>query len=383
MINFEELTIKKNISTLDSVVKSNENDTLGSALSRVRSSHDAVFIFNDNEEFLGLISPFKTLYSSNLPYTTKVSSIIFKPPTITEETPIYEVVEHMLSTKIYNLPVFGKKGVVKGVIYGEDIWRKIGEDPDLLEFVGSRIDSHVPITTEATATVKDVFHKLKEKGVSRMILVDAKGVLEGIVTRGDLMHSKMKPTSRIRFSGEGSSAGYSSLAGEKIYRKNESIRRYYTSSVDSLSVDTPMSEVVKHLINSPHNSIVLVDEGNKPVDFLSIRDIIETLLFLRPKKDVKVNIRRPGNSVSDEELRRATEHLESFGRRLKKQMEIDRIEVTSEEPKSSEGRTKVFNITVTVIPVAGQALIASTNQREFIDGIQEATKLIAKQHRRS
>lgn len=101
MANIKPFTIKKYVSSLKTVVRSKGEDTLGSVLSRVNSSHEAVFIFDKQDEFLGLISPYKTLYSSNLPYTTKVSSIVFQPPLITEDMPIYTVAKHMLATKIY------------------------------------------------------------------------------------------------------------------------------------------------------------------------------------------------------------------------------------------------------------------------------------------
>ncbi len=383
MINIKEFTIKNYVSSLKSVVRSQGEDTLGSVLSRVGSSHEAVFVFDDKEEFLGLISPYQTLYSSNLPYTTKVSSIVFKPPLITKDMPIHILAKHMLASKIYNLAVFTKKGVLEGVIYGKDIWQKIIKEPDLLDYIGENIKIHSPITAPIIATVKDVFHGLKEKGVSRMILLDDKGALAGIVSRGDLMHSKMKPTSKMRFSNEGTLGGYHAYAGEKKYRKDEAISKYYSPTVDSLPADTPRLEIVRQLISSPYNSLVLIDKNKRPTGFLSTRDIIQTLLLLRPKKHVDLSIKRPSDFVSDGEMKEIRGYLEMFGKRLKKRMEIDKIDLSSTEVKSPEGHTNSFNITLIVTPLAGRSIVATTKNRKFIDGVQEATKLIMKQRRRS
>lgn len=383
MTNTQSFTIKKYLSPIDSAIRGDAQNSLGSVLSHVHSSHEAVFIFDNNNEFVGLVSPFKTLYSSNYPYTTKVSSIVFKPPAITEETPVYEVAEHMLAAKIYLLPVFSKDGQLQRVINGKDILQEIVRDSGLLEFVSSKVQLHTPITVSITASVRDVFHTLKEKGVSRMIIVDAEGDLAGIVTRSDLMRSLIKPTSKMRFPKEGTHVGFYSLAGEKKFRKEEPIRKYYTAQVDSMPDNTPKEKIVAHLIASPHNSIVLVDKFNKPTGFLSTRDILQAISFLRPEEDIPLIIKKPSNSVSDNELERAREHLWRFGRKLKKRMAIEKIEVASEEPKSANGDTKAYNLTVIVTPVSGKAFVAITKQRNYLDGIQEAIALIEKQRRRS
>lgn len=383
MANPKPSTIKKYISPLSSVPKDKAQKTLGSVLSLVHSSHEAVFIFDNNNEFLGLISPLKTLYSRNFPYTTKVSSIVFKPPAITEETPIYQVAKYMLSTKMYVLPVFNKKGDLQGVIHGKNILQGIIKDPRLLKFVSDKIKPRTPITAPVTASVKDIFYNLKEKGVSRMVLVNDEGVLSGIVTRSDLMRTLIKPTVKMRFPKEGSHVGFYSLAGEKKFRKSEPVRKYYTAFVNTLADNTPKAKIIKRLITSSHDSIVLVDKYKKPTGFLSTRDILKIIKLLRPEEGVPLSIRRPSNIVSDKELERATKHLEVFGRKLQKRIDIGKIEVSSEEIKNTKGLINIFNITVMVTPVSGKAIVATIKHRKYIDGIQEATKLIEKQRRRN
>lgn len=373
------------MTSLTSVVRGKPQETLGTTLSRVRSSHEAVFIFDKNNKFVGLISPYKTLYSRNYPYATKVSSILFRPPTtITQETPVYEVAKFMLSSKIYVLPVFDNEEEIQGVIDIRDILRGIINDEDLLKFVSKNITPHIPITAPINSSVKDIFHDLKEKGVSRMIIVNSEGDLAGIVTRNDLMQSLIKPTSKLRFPKEGSFIGLYSLAGEKKFRQTESIRKYFTVLVDSLPNITPQIEITRHLITSPHDSVVLVDKLNKPTGFLSTRDMLQAILLLGPEeKEVLLIINKPSDAVSDTELEQATEYLQTFGQKLKRRIGIEKIEVTSEEPKSSAGNTKMFNITVILTPVAGKSLVANIKNRKYLDGIQEATKIIEKQHSRS
>ncbi len=376
------LTIKNYISSLDSIKRAVSQDTLGSVLSKVNSSHSAVFIY-DQKEFEGLISPYKTLYASNFPYTTKVSSLLFYPPAILANTPIYKVAKYMLATKIYGLPVFGDDGTPIGVIYAKDILTDLIQEPSLHKALADYLRPQSPVTIPVKSLVKDVFHKLKEKGVSRLIVVDAEGDLAGIVSRRDLMRSLTKPTPKMRFPNEGTVAGRQSMAGEKVFRQEEPIRKYYTSRVFSISDKTTKEKIISGLLESPHNSVILVNGQNKPTGFLSMRDLLQAVTLLRPEEDVPLNIKKPSKAVSSEEFERAIEYLQQFGKKLKKRMEVEKIEVATTEPKSQHGNTKSFNTTLIVTPVAGKALVSTTKHKVYLDGIQQAISLIQKQYKRS
>lgn len=375
-------TIKPFISPLTTVARSDAESTLGSALSLVDSSHEAVLIFDDEDKFLGLVSLFRSLYASSFPYTTKVSSVALSPPSMTEETLVYEAAEHMLATKIYALPVFHSNGELQGIVHGKKMLQEVAKDPELLEAVSSLVEPHPPITAPASSSVRDIFSALKERGVSRMIIVDENGRLAGIVARSDLMDAFIKPTPRMRFPKEGSVVGFYSRAGEKKFRQDESIRKYYTKLVESLPDKTPIEEVVAHLITSAHNTIVLVDKQRNPTGFLSVRDILQAVALLRPEEEVPLIVRKPSEAVGDDELARAREHLERFAQKFRRRMPYKTFEVASEELQNPVGDTRAFKLTFVVTPVAGEPFVAVTKQRTFLEGVRAGTALIEKQRKR-
>lgn len=385
MTNIFVPTIKNHISSLDTVAKSNEKESLGRVLSFVDSSHSAVFVYNDDNEFQGLVSPYKTIYYRNYPYTTLVSSIVVRPPKIQKTAKFYEVAKHMVATKIYTLPVFSAEDAIEGVVKGRDIALEAVKNAESLAFIKDNVTLHTPITAPVGSLVSDVFDTLKKRGVSRMILVSDSGAMEGIVARSDLIRSVIKPTSKMRFSNEGASGAYNTLSGdgEKEARKQELVRKFSTSLVFSLPDSSSLEDVITELITSEHSSVVLVDEKKIPTGFLSMRDILQAIALMKPVEGVSIQIKRPSRSVGNEELARATKYLKEFGLKLEKRIKIKIIRVSTDEPKNPKGHTHIFDTTVTVIPVKGEALVASTQEREFFDGIQEATKQIEKQQRRS
>lgn len=370
------------IKPLDTIVKNSPDETLGSVLSQVASSHAAVFVFDSNNTFVGLISPQKTLYDSNYPYKTKISSILFKPPTITRNTPLYEVAEHMLATRIYSLPIFTANSRVEGVIYAKDILNQIKDNPQLLKLISNITKPHYPITAHKKSTVKDIYHVMKEKGVSRVILTDDERDVAGIISRSDLMHAFIKPTPKRRFAKEGTYIGFYSLAGEKKFRKDIVVLKYATAFVSTISEETPMETIISKLITSQHNSVVLIDKYDKPTGLLSTRDLLQAVSLFRPEEEVPLILKNPSHSVSSNELEMAKEHLTRFGKKLKKRMAIEKIEVAAEESKNSREQTVEFNTTLIVTPTARKSLVAITKQRGFLDGIQEATEIIERKRRR-
>ncbi len=370
------------IQDIDMVTKEHPDATLGSALSKVDSSHQAVFVYDDNGKFLGLASPYRALYTSYHPYTAKVSTILLRPPAITPDAPVYEVAEHMVSVKIYQLPVFGVDGEPIGVINGKDILQHIAQSPELLESIVGNVTLSSPITAPISAKVNDIYQLQKEKGVSRVLLVEDNGSLAGMVSRSDLMQAFIKPTEKRRFPPEGAFSGFHSRAGEKKYREDHPARSYAGGLVDTLPATTPRSEIVEHLIASPHNSIILVDGNNRPTGFLSTRDLLLAVSQLRPVADIPLIMAKP-DMVYASELDVTEEYLVQFGKKLQKRMAIEKIEVTSEEIKNTKGQVKEFDTTLIVVPVAGEPLVASGKQRRFFDSVQEAAGLIEKQRKRS
>jgi CBS domain-containing protein len=381
MDHVQRKTIADLISPLSTVRRSSPEKTLGSVLSQRDSSHAAVFIF-DKHTFLGLVSPQRALYAKNYPYTTIVSSLLTKPPMMTKQTPLYEAAEYMLSLGIYSLPVFHESGEVAGVIHAKDILQHIIDDTDMLTVISSFVKPKKPITAPRNTSVKDIYHLLKEKNVSRIVLVDDEGDLAGIVSRGDLKKAFMQPTPKERFPQEGSHIGFYSLAGEKKFRTDAPVLRYATVAVDALPDTTPKDKIVLRLVTSPYNSVVLVSNRRKPTGFLSLRDLLSMVSLFRPEDSVPLIMKKPSSSVPEDEVTQAEEHLKRFGRKLKKRMAIEKIEVATEEPKNRKEQTRAFNTTLIVTPVAGKSLVAVTKQKQYLDSVQEATALIEKQRRR-
>ncbi len=377
-------TIADLVTPLDTVAADTTGKTLGSVLSKVTSSHSAVFIFDEQGEFAGLVSPYKTLYASNLPYTTKVEAASIMPPAITAETSLYDAVTHMLATKIYTLPVFNDAGKVTGVISGHDILKHVTGEPEMLRLISAAITVQKPVTASINASVGDIYNQLKEAGVSRIILTGDTGALAGIVTRNDLARAFTEPSVRRRYPSEGSVFGFHSRGGEKKFRADYPVRRYATTMVDTLPAGSSQADLVTHLTNSAYNSLVLIDGKLRPVGFLSIRDLLQAVSPPEEIPDASLIMTAPDSEdIPADQLAAGQKHLALFWGKLRKRMAIEKTTVTTTVRNNSVEQPRIFSATIKVTPVAGEPLIASSEARSYLDSLQAATALIEKQRKRS
>jgi len=379
----KQYKISPYISAIDNSVRSDSEETLGSVLPLVVSSHSPVFVFTKKGEFIGLVSSYEALYHHGYPYTTKVKSIAIQPPLITKSTQLYDVALYMLESHLYSLPVFDEDKQIIGVISSKSIFQNLLKDQGLLTYISFTIELHTPVTARNNSTVGDIFQIMTNASVSRVILVDEKGVLSGIVSRKDLFSAYMEPSDKQRFGKNGMPQTDRAFDKEKEYRKEDPIKNYATGSVFTLSNDIEQKKMIKELITSGKNSVVLVDDHRKPVGFLSMNDILTGLASTRPEEKINLIMTKPTSNVSEEDVKKAEEYLTIFGQKINKKIPIDKIEITFEEPKTSTGGSTVFNTSLIVSPVTGESMVSKTKNRSFMAGIHNAVEQIEKQERRT
>ncbi|CAN5145211.1 hypothetical protein BH09PAT2_BH09PAT2_04430 [soil metagenome] len=382
-VSKDRFAITSYISPLDTIVKSDSEEILGTVLSLISSSHTPIFVFTKTNSFLGLISLQETRYTHSYPYSTKVASVVMTPPHITDKTPLYNVAARMLETHLYTLPVFADDKTLLGVIEGKNMLKNILRDKDLMKIIVATIRSHTPHTISQNATIGEVRSVMKDKRISRVVLLDEEGKLTGIISRQDLLDSSMKPNDKQRFGKNGNPQTDRAFDQEKESRDDESITPYATDRVKKIQFDVGLETIIKELLAGAQGSIVLINTEQKPVGFLSIHDLLTVIASLQPVDSIPLMMSRPSNNVADEDLKKAEEHLERFGQKMNKRMAIEKIEVHFEEPKYQSGGTVLFNISLIVSPIAGSNLIAHTKKAHFLDSIQAATAQIEKQERRS
>jgi len=107
---------------------------------------------------------------------------------VTPETTVQEVVELFRRRKIYGVPVVDEEHKVVGIFTKSHLMDVLVNKVDLSQRVGEVMTRRV-VTVGVNTSLEEVYRLAKEKTISRVPVVDARGKLVGLVTRTDLLDS--------------------------------------------------------------------------------------------------------------------------------------------------------------------------------------------------
>ncbi|MCK4454116.1 CBS domain-containing protein [Candidatus Parcubacteria bacterium] len=376
-------SINPYITAFKDIAQCRPETTLGSALSMINSSHEPVFVLDKNNKFLGLVSPYYTLFRKRYPYTTKVKSLIIVPPRINNSTHFYEIADFMISTRIYILPVMNEKEEIKGKVTARNIIKAAINQQELIKEIAESIKIEKAITARTDTKAKDIYSLLRQKATSRIILVNDKGKLAGIIARRDIEEAFTKPTTKQRFSTrKGKPINYS-FDKEITTRFDSPISKFYIRNVLTAKKELGIEKVLQGMMRAGKNSIVIVDKNNYPSGIISIRTILKALAKLKPKREIPIIFRKPTKESTNYEMGKIYALLERLGKKLDKMSPVQQIKINFKKSKKPAGGIILFDITLQVEFFSGQNFIAEVKERKVEMGVREAIKRIEKQQRRS
>lgn len=378
----DDQLIKDLITPIDDVATSTPEENLGTALSLINSSNDAVFVIDEKDNFLGLISPIYTIYKKRNPYTTKIQSVLLHPPFLTEDSKIKDVLSDMANLRIFELPVF-EKGTKKkravGIISLKDILRAfhnqvIGIDGQI------RIDKVYEINERAR--VEDVYSNFRSLKVYDMAVVDDLGKLVGLVSRKDVQESYIRPSNRQRFNKDAEiRADNISFDVEQNYRWKEKVRKYESGMVFTLDSNLDKKLMLKFLINSKFNDAIVIDDASRPVGILTTESILKGIMENLEVANFEIKFEKP-KQISQNLIDEATDILKVFGERMSKRNPLQRIEVNFNEPKYSNGKTVFYQAHIVALFAHGKTYFAYSKRKGFLVSLRGAISEIKKQVQR-
>ena len=132
------------------------------------------------------------------------------------------------------------------------------------------------LSVRPDATVADAIRTMLDNRISGLPVIDAAGRLVGILTEGDLLRRGEMGTERQRSRWLEILMGPGRLAGEYVRTHGRKIGEVMTRDVVSVTLDTPLKEVVE-LMERHRIKRVPVLDGDVPVGILSRADLLRGL----------------------------------------------------------------------------------------------------------
>lgn len=257
-----------NILKENDIIKVSPEDHLSKVLSKLSTSHDAAFVFDNNGKYIGIVSPYFTMIKSSLPANTKVQHCLTHTSKIYLNYPLSKVCELFIQSKIHYLPVFGEEDKFLGIISA----RRILSYFKNLSIFKVKIEGIINkrwkglITVFEDDTITQAIHLFKTNRISKLIVINHDKKLKGVLSYYDLIKLMVSP----KYSSHHGERG----GNEKISFYNYRVKNFAKSYVLTLSKENLIIEVINLIVNKKIGSVIIVDKDRRPLGIVTTRDIL-------------------------------------------------------------------------------------------------------------
>lgn len=266
----------RDIIKTDNIIRLAPSESLSTAFSKLSSSHDAAFIFKDNQ-LLGLVNPYHCIIKTSHPLNAKIADFLFHPPHIYINDSIAKVVEKMNYTRLHYLPVFNEKNDFAGIISARRLLKTFAYLPIFHHSLGEVIKakSRVLVTIAEDETLAIALALLRLEKVSKLVVVNRHNRLCGLLSQYDLVSFLIAPEAK-----EIIKERKKRLANIYNYRVKKIARKF----VLTLTEKNTLSQALQLILIKRIGSVVVLNEKKYPVGIITSRDCLQLLRRHEPEK---------------------------------------------------------------------------------------------------
>lgn len=271
----------KSIIKTDKIIKISSEDTLSSALSRMRTSHDAAFVFDKNDKYLGVVNPYFDLIKSSYPGNAKVGNCLNHPPRVRLNFSLPKIAELLIESKIHYLPVINDQDNFIGIISARRILSTlINHEIFKIKIAEVLKRKHKPIITvyedDSISVAVNIFKKTK---VSKLIIIAKDFKLKGILSYYDLISYLITPRNKPH---------RGTREGNHVSFYNLKVKNFAKTYVLTLNPDNMLSQALNLILFKNIGSVIVVDKERHPVGIITTRDFLNLLIKKGSEKRIDV-----------------------------------------------------------------------------------------------
>ncbi|HRN71374.1 MAG TPA: CBS domain-containing protein, partial [Candidatus Woesebacteria bacterium] len=339
------------------------DSSLSSALSKLSSSHDAAFIFNEDGSYVGVVNPYYTVIKSSLPGTTKVENCAFHPPRIYENDSLERIAQQMTESKIHYLPVFDDNQNFIGITSGRRILKEIQQLPiaktTVLEVSEARNGGIVSVYDNDT--INTAMNLFKEHKISKLIVIDKNMKLQGILSYYDL-------TPYLIASGRGKNQEKLLNIHERNHFLQMKVKGYAKKTVLTVNPDTTVADAISEMITRGMGSVIITDGESNPVGIVTTKDIFNLLKPNTIKKAFQL-ITKDISSQNEKVISDFSDYVSAL---IQKYADIKSAKLLVDEEKNGI----LFKISVYLTPHKGKQIVIAKEGKNIHDMIKEVKQAL-------
>jgi CBS domain-containing protein len=242
---------------------------LSEAISKFRSSHDAVMVVEEGR-FFGLVNPYYCLIKRTYPPQTKLKNCLFSPPKLSLDTPVEKAAKLMLESKVHYLPVVDQKDRLLGIVTARRILRWQKNAPKAVNSILDLVSGKPYLQTiNINSGFEEVLRFFQRSRLSKIIIVNDDNNLQGIISFFDLLSLFREPKQRKQFFDRGENVAQFA---------NKTIKHFLKTSLIKLEANAKIKTAINLILQKEIGSVIVMKNSLEPLNIVTTSDLLVYLL---------------------------------------------------------------------------------------------------------
>ena len=303
------------------------SQTLNNAISVLSNEKIHNMLIYENKRYAGIFG-YKQLVRlyRRPPDDTKIKDFIIKPPLISEDTSIIDIVDIMYRLNYKILPV-GDEKKITGVISERDVLKTIFKLSLLSKRKVEEFMTPNPITLFEYDTLGEAFTLFREQNVSRIPIIDKNKKLIGIIESLDLIKEISSKGQSGRDSSSSNIRNYNTphaYIPTIISNHDIPVKSVMSTKFVAAKTDDMLTDKIKETIELDMTTIIITDDNNYLVGIVAPKDIIQVLAALKEREKLYVQTSGLDSIYSIDEFQKLEIH-HIMDRTIKKISSVSKI----------------------------------------------------------
>ena len=287
------------------------DETLSSVVPGLDKTTRELVILDDKKKFKGMVSRHTLLESVRQPANTKLRTLMFKPHTMSPTDDLDSAIESMLSIGVEALPVTDAKNRLLGLIVIDDLLEQI----DAAGLRVADVMSSSPITVPNDVSVTNARTIMSNHGISRLLVVDDSGKLEGVLSSSDILKTAFKPPKKL---------GQKSFHAKQSAYRDLPVSAVMTKQVITCASDSDVNTVIDKMLKHNVRTIPVVEEGF-PIGMVTRKQVLQ---LVRPKAIGGIRVNISGiKDLESFEIVTIRELIVGYVKKIGKSLETEHVDV--------------------------------------------------------
>lgn len=372
---------KLKLQTVPSGLICNVDSKISAVINRFQNTHSPLLAYEDDKNFMGLVTVQNTLFNRKHNSSTLIRSCLITPPKFLIDTPVGEILRIMSDLRLYTLPVFDASDKVIGLVKVKSILKGLMMNDYFSDEMIENAPKRKVLTLPEESTIGSAYQAFQKYSVSRLIVVDSKNKIKGVVTKRDIFAPYFSSTSRQRFSTRSKVKNYS-FDIEQIKKDSQLLMKFVSPIFDELYEPIDISKAIKTLLASKHNSVIFVDKDRQPLSIYTTKDLLKTAVWITQKTPTLLTIiSKLPQELSEDEKIKVSREIRLAAEWINKQYKIQMVRFSSKTVYNPDRKPILFEVKLK-ITTDSAAFFAASKDRDFMQNTKEVINQVKKQVRR-